>query len=385
MRSITILGSTGSIGSQALQVVDMHPGEFRVAALCARDNAQALFDQVRRYRPDMAALTGSEHVDVPDDLRNCQWHFGHDALEKLARSAPADDVLVAVSGMVGLRAVLAARESGRRVLLANKEALVAGGGLVMSRCQVGGEQASLLPVDSEHSAVFQCLHAAEGNPFARIILTASGGPFRTWDSTRIKQATPAQALKHPNWSMGAKITVDSASMFNKALEVIEARWLFDAKPEQIEVLIHPQSIVHSLVEFKDGAVLAQLGLPDMRIPIQYAMSYPARMHSGLPSLNLAQMGRLTFESPDDGRFPALSLAYQAMRAGGASAAVLNAANEQAVAAFLAERMPFGGIYQVVADTMQRLGAPDADTLEAVEHADAAARRTADELISRMNA
>lgn len=385
MRSITILGSTGSIGSQALQVVDMYPGEFRVAALCARDNAQALFDQVRRYRPDMAALTGSEHVDVPDDLRNCQWHFGHDALEKLALSAPADDVLVAVSGMVGLRAVLAARESGRRVLLANKEALVAGGGLVMSRCQVGGEQASLLPVDSEHSAVFQCLNAAEGNPFARIILTASGGPFRTWDSTRIKQATPAQALKHPNWSMGAKITVDSASMFNKALEVIEARWLFDAKPEQIEVLIHPQSIVHSLVEFKDGAVLAQLGLPDMRIPIQYAMSYPARMHSGLPSLNLAQMGRLTFESPDDGRFPALSLAYQAMRAGGAASAVLNASNEQAVAAFLAERIPFGGIYQVAADTMQRLGAPDADTLEAVEHADAAARRTADELISRMNA
>ncbi len=383
MRAITILGSSGSIGTQALQVVDLHPERFRVAALCAHSNADLLFEQVRRYRPDMAALTGPR-VPIPDDLQFCQWHFGPDALEKLAHSAPAQDVLVAVSGMVGLRAVLAARQAGRRVLLANKEALVAGGALVMARCQVWGPEATLLPVDSEHSAVYQCLNGAQGNAYRRIILTASGGPFRTWDPARIQLATPEQALKHPNWSMGAKITVDSASMFNKALEVIEARWLFDARPEQIEVLIHPQSIVHSLVEFEDGAVLAQLGLPDMRIPIQYAMSYPQRLPSGLEALDLTQMHQLTFEHPDDSRFPALTLAYQAMEAGGAASAVLNAANEQAVAAFLAGRIAFGGIYQVVTETMQRLGSPAADTLEAVEHADAHARRLADQLAADMN-
>ncbi len=375
MRSITILGSTGSIGTQALQVVDLHPERFRVAALSAHANRDLLFEQVRRYRPAMAALTGAE-CSVPDDLAFCQFAFGPDALEKLAHDAPADDVLVSVSGMVGLRSVLAARRAGRRVLLANKEALVAGGQLVMSACPGTGENATLLPVDSEHSALLQCLHAADGNPYRRLILTASGGPFRQWAPERIATATPQEALRHPNWDMGAKISIDSASMFNKALEVIEARWLFDAAPEQIHVLIHPESIVHSMVEFEDGALVAQMGIPDMRVPIQYAMGYPLRLPSEVPALDLAQLGGLHFERPDPARYPALDLAYQSLQAGGSAACVLNAANEVAVAAFLKGALPFGGIAQVVADTLQRLGSSPVDSLEAVEEADRQARQTA---------
>ena len=376
MRSISILGSTGSIGTQALELVKAYPEEFRIEALCARQNAQLLFEQVRTFRPRVAALTGIE-TQVPDDLkRGCEWLFGEEALEQLARFAPADDVLVSVSGMVGLKAVLCARQAMRRVLLANKEALVAGGALVMNVCKVGGQDATLLPVDSEHSAVFQCLNAAEGNPFRKIILTASGGPFRTWPKEKIMAASPQEALRHPNWSMGSKITIDSASMFNKALEVIEARWLFDAHPDQIEVLVHPQSIVHSLVEFEDHAVLAQLGLPDMKLPILYAMSYPRRLPQSSPPLQLSKVGQLSFESPDRDRFPAVQLAYDALRAGGAAACILNAANEEAVALFLQEKIRFGDIYRIVDETMQCLGVQSADTLDAVIWADREARRIA---------
>ncbi|NLD52526.1 MAG: 1-deoxy-D-xylulose-5-phosphate reductoisomerase [Clostridiales bacterium] len=383
MRSITILGSTGSIGTQALQVVDLHPERFAVTALSAHANSDLLFEQVRRYRPKMAALTGASSCEVPADLSFCQFSFGPDALEKLAHHAPADDVLVSVSGMVGLRSVLAARKTGRRVLLANKEALVAGGQLVMSACPGTGQDATLLPVDSEHSALFQCLHAANGNPYRRLSLTASGGPFRQWSPERIAAATPREALKHPNWDMGAKISVDSASMFNKALEIIEARWLFDARPEQIDVLIHPQSIVHSLVEFEDGAVIAQLGMPDMRVPIQYAMSYPQRLPSGVPALDLAQVGTLHFERPDPVRYPALDLAYRALRAGGSAACVLNAANEVAVAAFLKGALAFGGIARVVADTLQRVGTAPVHNLEAVEEADRQAREVAGTVVKSL--
>lgn len=382
MRSITILGSTGSIGRQALELAEAYPDEFSVAALCAHRNAELLFEQVRKFKPRLAALTAGE-VKIPEDLRRgCEWLFGETALEETAGLAPADDVLVAVSGMVGLKAVLAARKANRRVLLANKEALVAGGALVMDVCAMGGRDATLLPVDSEHSAVFQCLNAAEGNRCSKIILTASGGPFRTWSRERIDAATVEEALRHPNWSMGAKITIDSASMFNKALEVIEARWLFDAAPEQIEVLIHPQSIVHSMVEFEDHAVLAQLGLPDMKLPILYAMSWPRRLPMQTPRLELHKLGQLTFESVDEQRFPAVSLAYEALRAGGAAACVLNAANEAAADAFIRGKIRFGDICRVVQETVQRIGAPAADSLEAVLAADESARRVAAQLIRR---
>ena len=380
MRSITILGSTGSIGTQALETVSLHLERLQVAALSAHHNAALLFEQVRRYRPRMAALTG-EKAEIPGDLRFCQWYFGSDALGILAEQAPADDVLVSVSGMVGLRSVLAARKAGRRVLLANKEALVAGGALVMAACLEVDGQPTLIPVDSEHSAVFQCLRAADGNAFHRIILTASGGPFRTFNQDQIRNASLRQALMHPNWSMGDKITIDSASMFNKALEIIEAKWLFDAAPEQIEVLIHPQSIIHSMVCFKDGAVLAQLGTPNMRIPIQYAMHYPLRLDSSLPPLDLAGIGQLSFEKPDLERFPAISLAYQALRTGEGSACILSAANEVAVAAFLHQEIRFGAISDIVAQTMQNLGALKADSLEAVEEADRAARQSAIALLA----
>ena len=379
MRSICILGATGSIGSQALDVVNSHPGRFRVAGLSAHSNAQKLFSLVEKYRPAMAALTSGE-VPIPAHLRFCDWHFGQDALEKLAAHAPADDVLVSVSGMVGLSCVLAARGPGRRVLLANKEALVAGGALVMQRCADLPSGPTLIPVDSEHSAIYQCLNAAQGNAFDRLILTASGGPFLRWQQEDMQRATPEQALKHPNWAMGAKITIDSASMFNKALEIIEAHYLFDAAPEQIEVLVHPESIVHSLVSFRDGAVLAQLGWPDMRVPISYAMSYPERLPGAMPALDLAAAGKLHFEAPDHQRFPALNLAYQAIRAGGAAACILNAANEEAVAAFLDHRLPFGGIYSAVQHTLSALGSHPADSLEAVLQADLAARREAQRFI-----
>lgn len=376
MQLLSILGSTGSIGKQALEVVDMFPEQFKIEALCARTNSELLFEQVRMYHPKYAALTGSE-VSVPQDLKKgCEWLFGDAALETLARNGQAQDVLVSVSGMVGLRAVLAARQADRRVLLANKEALVAGGALVMSLCEVGGDHASLLPVDSEHSAIFQCLNAAQDNPYRKIILTASGGPFRTWEKDRIQTATLEQALNHPNWVMGAKITIDSASMFNKALEIIEAKWLFSADPSQIDVLIHPQSIVHSCIEFEDSTVLAQLGLADMRLPILYAMSYPTRLKTQMKPLDLASIHQLSFERPDMERFPALSLAYQALRAGGAAACILNAANEEAVDLFLKGAIKFGQVYSIVNETLQRLGSQRADTLEEVEYADALARRTA---------
>lgn len=383
MRSLCLLGSTGSIGRQALAVVDDFPELFQVTALSAHLNQELLFEQVRRYRPQMAALTGGA-CEVPEALRFCQWHFGRDALALLAREAPADDVLVSVSGMVGLRCVIAALEKGRRVLLANKEALVAGGELVMRLCRdAEGSGPRLLPIDSEHSAVYQCLQASNGNPYRRITLTASGGPFLTWDIDAMQHASPEQALRHPNWSMGAKITVDSASMFNKALEIIEARWLFDAAPDQIDVLIHPQSIIHSMVEFEDGAVLAQLGTPDMRIPIAYAMHYPRRLKVDWPALDLARLGMLSFEEPHCRRFPAIPLAYQAIRAGGAAACMLSAANEVAVDAFLKGELHFGGIYALVDATLQRLGQQDAGTLEAVEAADALARLTASQLKAKV--
>jgi 1-deoxy-D-xylulose-5-phosphate reductoisomerase len=372
-RGITVLGSTGSIGRQALEVIALHPDRFFVTALTAHKNAELLFEQVRLFHPRLAALTGCETpVPVPQDLSFCEFRFGAGALETTAREAEGGDVLAAVVGMVGLKAVMAARRAGKRVLLANKETLVAGGEMVMNACPAG----TLLPVDSEHSAIFQCLQGAGPNRFEKILLTASGGPFRTWEKERMDSATVEQALGHPTWRMGAKITVDCASMFNKALEVIEARWLFDARPEQIQVLVHPQSIVHSAVEFRDGAVIAQLGTPDMKLPILYAMSYPQRLETGGKPLNLFETGPLTFEKPDPVKFPALGMAYEALKAGGAACCVLNAANEEACFAFLRREIPFGRIPEIVESALQRHGALPARDPEEIDRADALARETA---------
>ena len=379
MQTINILGSTGSIGTQALQLVRLHPEEFSVRALTAHSNAQLLFEQVREFRPEMAGLTKPIPMsEIPDDLRFCHWVMGKEALHVAAAQVEADQVLVSIVGIAGLQGVMDALAAGRQVLLANKEALVTGGHLVMDAARRIGKP--LLPVDSEHSAIFQCLQGAGDNQPVKLLLTASGGPFRTWDKERMAKATRAQALNHPNWSMGAKITIDSASMFNKALEIIEARWLFDMQPEDIQVVVHPQSIVHSAVEFADGAVIAQLGVPDMRVPIQYAMSYPRRLPTGSKPLDLFSLGQLTFEPGDPVRFPALRLAGQCLHAGGAACTVLNGANEAAVAAFLREEIPFGAISALVEGALDQLGDLPANNLDDIFAADAAARAAVAQLL-----
>lgn len=382
MQTIAILGSTGSIGTQALELVRLHPEEFRVVALTARSSREKLFEQVREFRPEVAALTEPIPMsEIPEDVRFCRWVMGADALHAAAAEVPADMVLVSVVGIAGLQSVMDALGANRQVLLANKEALVTGGHLVMDAAKRIGKP--ILPVDSEHSAIFQCLQAAGGNQPVRLLLTASGGPFRTWTREQMQNATRAQALKHPNWSMGAKITIDSASMFNKALEIIEAHWLFDMPPEKIQVVVHPQSIVHSAVEFADGAVLAQLGVPDMRVPIAYAMTYPRRIPTGSKPLDLFSIGTLTFEPGDPVRFPALRLAGECLNAGGAACTILNGANEMAVAAFLRDEIPFGAISRIVEGTLEACGAMPADTLEDIFQADLEARRRAKEIAEKL--
>ena len=283
-------------------------------------------------------------------------------------------VLVSIVGIAGLQGVMDALNAGKQVLLANKEALVTGGHLVTELARKAGKP--LLPVDSEHSAIFQCLQAAGGNKPEKILLTASGGPFRTWEKARIEKATRAEALKHPNWNMGAKITVDSASMFNKGLEIMEARWLFDMTEDRIEVVVHPQSIVHSAIVFRDGAVLAQLGEPDMRVPIGYAMAFPERIETGVPAPDLFALGSLTFEKPDEEKFPALRMARECLRAGGAACTVFNGANEEAVAAFLREEIPFGEIAVRVERALDKLAGLPADCIEDIWKADRLAREAA---------
>lgn len=383
MRKLAILGSTGSIGTQALDVAARHSDRFAVTALVAHSSSEKLFEQVRQFHPQIAALS-VEPKEIPADIReSCQWMFGENVLLDVVRACDADDVLVSVVGVVGLAAVMEALACGKRVLLANKEPLVAGGELVTEAARKAGHP--LLPVDSEHSAIFQCLQGAQGNTPTRLILTASGGPFRTWKKEDIYNARPEQALKHPNWSMGRKITIDSASMMNKALEVIEARWLFDMPAEKIDVLIHPQSVIHSMVEYADGAVMAQLGTPDMRLPILYAMSWPERLPTGGRRLDFTQMNALTFEQPDNDRFPGIRLAYDALAAGGSMSAVLNGANEVAVDAFLHEKIPFGAIARLVEETMQAVPVIAHPTLEQVFECDRAARQKAAALLARFGA
>ena len=385
IRRLAVLGSTGSIGTQALDVAARHADRFSVVALTANASSEKLFAQVRAFRPLLAGLTDSRfsQADIPDDLRFCRWVFGQEALPAAAALDEADDVLVSVVGMAGLEAVLAALAHGRRVLLANKEALVAGGRLVMDAARRAGEH-TLLPVDSEHSAIFQCLQGACGNPVDTLYLTCSGGPFRTWSKADIDRATVEQALRHPTWAMGRKITVDSATLFNKALEIIEASHLFGVAPPRLQVLIHPQSVVHSAVGFADGAVIAQLGTPDMRLPILYAMAYPERLPTGGDKLDFFSLKELTFERPDPVRFPSLRLAEECLAAGGAACCVLNAANEVAVDRFLqsgsGNPMTVGRIYAVVEETLQRVGALPADSLPEVLEADRLARETARALL-----
>ena len=382
MQTISIIGSTGSIGTQALDLVRLHPDRFRVTAMTAHRNKELFFQQVREFRPDMAGLTAPISMEeIPEDLRFCQWVMGKEALHAAASEVPADMVLVSVVGIAGLQSVMDALHANRQVLLANKEALVTGGHLVMDAAKKIGKP--MLPVDSEHSAIFQCLQGAAPNKPTKLLLTASGGPFRTWDKERIATATRAQALNHPNWSMGAKITIDSASMFNKALEIMEARWLFDMPPEKIQVVVHPQSIVHSAVEFDDGAVIAQMGVPDMRVPILYAMAYPERLATGSKPLDLFALGQLTFEPGDAERFPSLRLATECLNAGGAACTILNGANEAAVAAFLNDEIPFGGITRLVEGALEKLGSMPANNLEDIFAADAAARRVVAELLPRV--
>ena len=379
MRDIAILGSTGSIGTQALEVAALHKDKFRVTALTAHRNAALLFDQVRAFRPQMVGLTAPiPWEDVPQDVRFCEWYFGEDALQIAAAEVPSDAVLVSVVGIAGLKGVMAALQAGRQVLLANKEALVAGGALVTAAAGKAGK--ALLPVDSEHSAIFQCLQGAGENRPDKLLLTASGGPFRTWTKEMIRTATKEQALNHPNWQMGKKITVDSATMFNKALEIMEARWLFDMPEEKIEVVIHPQSVIHSAVTFADGAVIAQLGTPDMRLPILYAMAYPQRLFTGGAPLDLYKLSQLTFEKPDEARFPSLRLGRACLRAGGGACCVLNGANEVAVEAFLIGQIAFGTIFDLVEETLARVNNSPVHSLEDVYQADEAARRTARNLL-----
>ena len=372
MKKIAILGSTGSIGTQALDICALHPESYRVVALTAKSSREKLFEQVRRFRPEMAGLLDGIRIeDIPEDLRFCRWMSGKEATHAAAAEVEADQVLVSIVGIAGLQSVMDALEAGRQVLLANKEALVTGGHLVMEKAKEKGKP--ILPVDSEHSAIFQCLQGAGPNRIRKILLTASGGPFRTWKKDDIRKATRAQALKHPNWDMGAKITVDSASMFNKGLEIMEARWLFDMPEDRIQVVVHPESIVHSAVVFEDGAVLAQMGVPDMRVPIGYAMAYPGRLTTGVAEPDLFQLGKLTFEQPDEDKFPSLRLAREALRAGGAACTVLNGANEEAVARFLREEIPFGEIYEHVDRALNRLAGLPAQSIEDIFEADRRAR------------
>ena len=383
MKTVALLGSTGSIGRNVCAVVRQFPERFRLTALAAGRNIELLAQQVVEFRPDCVSVA-EESLAAPlaallPAACRTEIVWGEAGLCQAASQAEADIAVTAVVGAAGLQPTLAAIRAGKDIGLANKETLVMAGRLVMAEVRRQGVR--LLPIDSEHSAIFQALEAGRAQDVSRLLLTASGGPFRTLSAAELEQAGPEAALAHPNWSMGKKISIDSATLMNKGLEVIEARWLFDVPPERIEVVVHPQSIVHSLVEYQDGSLVAQLGIPDMRIPIAYALTYPERMPLALPRLDLNRCGSLDFEAPDDQRFPALRLAYEALQQGGTRPAALNAANEVAVAAFLDGRIFFPHITRIVAQTLDQCGEGDDCDLEAIMAADAEARRVAAQLVS----
>lgn len=379
-KQIAILGSTGSIGSQALQVISEHPDLYEAYALTANNQVELLAEQARQFMPAAVVIANeakySRLKELLADLP-IQVYAGADAICEVVEAEPVDMVLASMVGYAGLRPTIRAIKAGKKIALANKETLVVAGELINRL--VGEYHVPIFPVDSEHSAIFQCLET--NNPLEKVILTASGGPFRTFTLEQLQHVTKEQALKHPNWDMGAKITIDSATMMNKGFEVIEAKWLFGVRPEQIEVVVHPQSVIHSMVQFQDGAVKAQLGVPDMRLPIQYAFSYPNRLPSSFQRLDFSQMTALTFEQPDTRRFRCLALAYEALEKGGNVACIVNAANEVAVSAFLHDRIPFLHISETIERTLAKVPFIATPSYEDYVMTDAEARRVAESLIS----
>ncbi len=381
---ISVLGSTGSIGTSVMDIVRRSGGVFSVAALAAGSNLELLTEQIREFAPGVVAVMTEELADklasmVDPDGPEIVW--GKDGYKRVATDPKADMVVSSMVGAAGLVPTVAALEAGKDVALANKESLVTAGPLVTRLARE--KKLALLPIDSEHSAIFQCLQGSRSGEMKRILLTASGGPFRERDPDDLKDITPEQAVAHPNWSMGAKISVDSATLMNKGLEVIEAMWLFDCSVDDITVLVHPQSIVHSMVEFVDGSVIAQMGIPDMRVPISYALSYPDRMELDLPSLDLFSTGPLTFEPPKLDKFPCLRYAFEAARRGGTATTALNAANEIAVDAFLNRRIGFTMIPRVVEGVLDEFPVSDIETIDDVMRADALARVQAEGVIGRL--
>jgi 1-deoxy-D-xylulose-5-phosphate reductoisomerase len=390
MQSITVLGATGSIGESTLDVLAQHTDKYSVFALTGNRQLDKLAAQCLQHNAQYAVVNEKTSAQklralIADQKGNTEVLWGEDSLCEVASSNSVDMVMAAIVGAAGLLPTLAAVNAGKKVLLANKESLVMAGGIFMQAVKASG--ATLLPIDSEHNAIFQCL--PEGGPngkqsgVKKLILSASGGPFRTWTLEQMKSVTPEQACAHPNWDMGNKISVDSASMMNKGLELIEAKWLFNTEPDCIDILIHPQSVIHSLVHYVDGSVLAQLGNPDMRTPIAHGLAWPQRITSNVQDLDLSEIAQLNFENPDWERFPCLQLAYDAAIAGGDAPAVLNAANEMAVQAFLNQRIGFTEIAQVVENTLQKFNFSEPLSLEAVQDADARARAVSGGVIKRL--
>lgn len=381
---IAILGSTGSIGTQALDVIKRFPDRFSVEVLVAGNNFEILARQALQFHPDEVVIGNADHYQPLKNIlkdTSIKVYAGDDAVEQVVTSSSVDVVIASIVGYSGLRSTIAAVKAGKKVALANKETLVVAGSIIEKLTRESGSR--ILPVDSEHSAILQCLTGEMGNPVEHISLTASGGPFLHFSMERLHEITPQQALKHPNWDMGSKITIDSASMMNKGLEVIEARWLFDLTPDQIKVVIHPQSIIHSLVHFADGSVKAQLGVPDMRVPILYALTYPERLPTDLPRLNLLKTCSLTFSEPDLMKFRNLSLAYDALREGGNMPCILNAANEIAVNAFLSEQIAFTQMPDLVEYTMENTEFAVSPDIEFLEISDRSAREVAKNYINKL--
>lgn len=378
-KQIAILGSTGSIGTQTLQVIEEHPDLYEVYAITANNRVDKLIEQARKFQPEVVVIANEDKYQLLKDALAdlpIKVYAGAEALCEIVESGPVNIVLTAMVGYAGLKPTINAIKAGKTIALANKETLVVAGELITELAQQ--YRTPILPVDSEHSAIFQCLEM--NNPISKVILTASGGPFRTFSMEQLATVTKEQALKHPNWSMGAKITIDSASMMNKGFEVIEAKWLFGVKPEQIEVVVHPQSVIHSMVEYMDGAVKAQLGVPDMRLPIQYAFSYPKREFLSGERLDFMKCNTLTFEAPDTKRFRNLAFAYEAMNRGGNMACILNAANEVVVAAFLKDQISFLGMSDVIEKTMNKVSFISNPTYNDYVETDAIARRIAAEFV-----
>ena len=381
-RHIAILGSTGSIGTQALDVIGQHPDRFEVDLLTANNNSRLLIEQARRFNPASVVICNGacyDKVHAALDPLDIKVFTGIDSICDLVKATQTDIVLTAMVGFSGLRPTIAAIRAGKAIALANKETLVAAGGLIMPLAR--RHEAPILPVDSEHSAIFQCLQGEHAR-LEKILLTGSGGPFLHSSRAEIAAATREQALNHPRWKMGAKVTIDSATLMNKGLEFIEARWLFDMAPEEIEVVIHPQSIIHSMVRFSDGCVMAQLSNPDMRLPIQYALSYPYRLPLAMEPLDLIRTGCLSFEEPDLERFPCLAIAQSALKRGGTAPCTMNAANEEAVAAFLEGRIRFTEIPEIIQKTLDKAGFEEKPDLETIYSTNFESRRIAAELIAR---